>query len=129
RRSSDLGGTARPSQSASVGWKEVPTFSEFALLRDAFAARGVPTIVCDPRDLDFASSRLTANDVRIDLVYRRVLINDIVSRAEECRARLAAYEASAVCVANSLRCKIPHKKAFFAVLTDERRSPLFSERE
>ncbi|PYR06426.1 MAG: hypothetical protein DMF99_26085 [Acidobacteria bacterium] len=125
----EWGGTARPPQIAIVDWKEVPTFSEFELLRDAFAARGVPTIVCDPRDLDFASARLTANDVRIDLVYRRVLINDIVSRAEECRALLAAYEAGAVCVANSLRCKIPHKKAFFAVLTDERRSQLFSERE
>src|SRR5207237_9413187 len=113
RRSSDLGGTARPSQSASVGWKEVPTFSEFALLRDAFAARGVPTIVCDPRDLDFTSSRLTANDVRIDLVYRRVLINDIVSRAEECRALVAAYEAGGVGVANLPRCQTPHQKGVF----------------
>ena len=34
-----------------------------------------------------------------------------------------------MCVANSLRCKIPHKKAFFAVLTDERYEALFSEDE
>jgi uncharacterized circularly permuted ATP-grasp superfamily protein len=125
----EWGGTARPPQIAIVDWKEVPTYSEFELLRDAFAARGVPTIVCDPRDLEFASSRLTANGVRIDLVYRRVLINDIVSREQECRALVAAYEAKAVCVANSLRCKIPHKKAFFAVLTDERRATLFSSDE
>ena len=125
----EWGGTARPPQIAIVDWKEVPTYSEFELLRDAFVARDVPTIVCDPRDLELASSRLTGNGVPIDLVYRRVLINDIVSRAEDCRALVAAYEAKSVCVANSLRCKIPHKKAFFAVLTDERRSPLFSERE
>ena len=39
--------------------------------------------------------------------------------------------ANAVCVANSLRCKIPHVKAFFAVLTDERNAELFlaDERE
>ena len=34
-----------------------------------------------------------------------------------------------MCVANSLRCKIPHKKAFFAVLTDERHAHLFSAGE
>jgi uncharacterized circularly permuted ATP-grasp superfamily protein len=30
-----------------------------------------------------------------------------------------------VCVANTLRCKIPHKKAFFAILTDDRYKHLF----
>jgi uncharacterized circularly permuted ATP-grasp superfamily protein len=34
-----------------------------------------------------------------------------------------------VCVANALTCKIPHKKAFFAVLTDERNASLFNESE
>src|SRR5205823_1411177 len=36
-----------------------------------------------------------------------------------------AYRSRAVCVANSLRCKIAHKKAFFAILTDERYHHLF----
>ena len=49
-----------------------------------------------------------------------MLINDIVARADECRALTDAYEQRAVCVANTFRCKIAHKKAFFAVLTDER---------
>ena len=55
---------------------------------------------------------------RIDLVYRRVLINDILARPDECAALVDAYERRAVCVANTFRCKLPHKKAFFAVLTD-----------
>jgi uncharacterized circularly permuted ATP-grasp superfamily protein len=58
-----------------------------------------------------------------------VLINDIVARRDECRALVDAYRARAVCVANSLRCKIPHKKAFFAVLTDERYASLFNGAE
>ena len=41
----------------------------------------------------------------------------------------AAYRAKAVCVANTFRCKLPHKKAFFAVLTDERNAGLFSDEE
>jgi len=125
---------------AIVDWREVPTYSEFEILRDAFVALGVPTIVCDPRDLEYRAGETAAAGgplasglhvfgQRIDLVYRRVLINDILAREDECRALLRAYEAGACCVANSLRCKIPHKKAFFAVLTDERHSALFSAEE
>ena len=58
-----------------------------------------------------------------------MLINDIVARRDECRALVDAYAARAVCVANTLRCKMPHKKAFFAVLTDERNAALFSDAE
>jgi uncharacterized circularly permuted ATP-grasp superfamily protein len=125
----EWGGTASPPLVAIVDWREVPTFSEFELLRDAFTALGVPTIVCDPRDLTFDSGGLVAGGRRIDLVYRRVLINDMVSREPDCRALVDAYESRAVCVANSLRCKIPHKKAFFAVLTDDRYGHLFSDEE
>ena len=81
---------------------------------------------------DAAAERLRglyAKGERIDLVYRRVLINDIVAREHECAALLDAYRSHTVCVANSLRCKIPHKKAFFAVLTDDRHAGLFSEAE
>jgi hypothetical protein len=124
---------------AIVDWRDVPTYSEFEILRDAFTAQGVPTIICDPRDLEYvasASSRpgspapgLYAGGRRIDLVYRRVLINDMIAREDDCRTLVDAYESRTVCVANSLRCKIPHKKAFFAVLTDERRAALFSPEE
>jgi uncharacterized circularly permuted ATP-grasp superfamily protein len=125
----DWGGTARPPRMAIVDWREVPTWSEFELLRDAFTAAGVPTTVADPRDLVFDGRGLHANGEHIDLVYRRVLINDIVARSTECKPLLDAYRAKAVCVANTLRCKIAHKKAFFAVLTDERYAALFSDDE
>jgi hypothetical protein len=134
----EWGGTASPPHVAIVDWREVPTFSEFEILRDAFTALGVPTSVCDPRDLifepagggpRFTEAGLYAHGQRIDLVYRRVLINDMLAREAECRVLLDAYEAHAVCVANSLRCKIPHKKAFFAVLTDPRHAGLFSAEE
>jgi len=125
----EWGGTASPPLMAIIDWREVPTFSEFEILRDAFTALGVPTIICDPRDLEYVGPGLYAQGRRIDLVYRRVLINDIVAREAECRALVDAYEQRAVCVANSLRCKIPHKKAFFAVLTDPRHASLFSAEE
>ena len=77
---------------------------------------GVPTVVADPRELVFDGKKLTAHGKKIDLVYRRVLINDIVAHPAECAALVKAYAANAVCVANPFRCKIPHVKTFFAVL-------------
>jgi uncharacterized circularly permuted ATP-grasp superfamily protein len=131
----EWGGTASPPLMAIVDWREVPTYSEFEILRDAFTAGGIPTIIADPRDLEYVPAGSTrtpglyANGERIDYVYRRVLINDMLARPAECKALVDAYEQRAVCVANSLRCKIPHKKAFFAVLTDERHASLFTAAE
>lgn len=125
----EWGGTASPPVIAIVDWRGVPTWSEFEILQASFQREGVPTIVCDPRELEFDGEKLTAQGRRIDLVYRRVLINDIVARPAECDALVHAYAAGAVCVSNALTCKIPHKKAFFAVLTDDRNSALFSAPE
>lgn len=125
----DWGGRADRPAIAIVDWRNVPTWSEFEILRDAFTALGVPTFVCDPRELTFDNGVLSCGESRIDLVYRRVLINDIVARPDDCAALLQAYERRAVCVANTFRCKLPHKKAFFAVLTDERNDALFSDAE
>ncbi|HYL69011.1 MAG TPA: circularly permuted type 2 ATP-grasp protein [Candidatus Limnocylindria bacterium] len=125
----DWGGTAARPLIAIVDWREVPTWSEFEILRERFEARGIPALISDPRDLVFGGHTLSAQGKKIDLVYRRVLINDIVSNPAECKDLVQAYESRAVCVANTFRCKIPHKKAFFAVLTDERNEKLFSAAE
>jgi uncharacterized circularly permuted ATP-grasp superfamily protein len=123
----EWGGRANPPTIAVVDWREVPTWTEFEILSEAFSVTGVPTIVSDPRDLVFDGRSLTSGGRGIDLVYRRVLINDVLSRPAECRALVDAYRARVVCVANTFRCKLAHKKAFFAVLTDPRHEGLFSE--
>jgi hypothetical protein len=127
----DWGGTSKHPQMLIVDWRDVPTWSEFEILKERFEKMGVPVQLADPRDLHFDGKQLTANGTKIDLVYRRVLMNDIVARAAECKTLVDAVAANAVCVANHFRCKIPHVKAFFAVLTDEQNDPLFSfgERE
>ena len=122
----EWGGKESPPTIGIVDWREVPTWSEFEILQARFEREGVPTLISDPRDLVFDGKNLTAQGRRIDLLYRRVLINDILARPEECNAIIQAYAAGAVCMANALTCKIPHKKAFFAVLTDERNKNLFS---
>jgi hypothetical protein len=125
----DWGGTSKRPQIAIVDFKGVPTWSEFQILKGRFEKMGVPTLVAEPRELEFDGKRLSARGKKIDLVYRRALVNDIVARPEESAALVKAYTAGVVCVANSFRCKIPHVKAFFAVLTDERNHALFSHDE
>ncbi len=125
----DWGGTSHRPQMAIVDWKEVPTWSEFEILKARFEKMGVPVLLADPRELEFDGKTLTAKGKKVELVYRRVLINDIVKRAKECEALVKAYASGTVCVANNFRCKIPHVKAFFAVLTDGRNAGLFSAEE
>jgi uncharacterized circularly permuted ATP-grasp superfamily protein len=125
----DWGGSSTTPQIAIVDWEGVPTWSEFEILQERFERMGVPALVADPRELEFDGRTLVAQGKVIDLVYRRVLINDIVAKPAECAALVKAYSANAVCVANNFRCKIPHVKAFFAVLTDEQNGALFSHSE
>jgi uncharacterized circularly permuted ATP-grasp superfamily protein len=125
----DWGGSAAKPQIAIVDWENVPTWSEFEILQQRFERMGIPTLIADPRELEWDGKKLIAQEKPIDLVYRRVLINDIVAKPAECSALVKAYSANAVCVANNFRCKIPHVKAFFAVLTDEQNGALFSHGE
>jgi uncharacterized circularly permuted ATP-grasp superfamily protein len=125
----DWGGTATPPRIVITDFRGVPTWSEFEILAERFTQRGVPTVIADPRELDIVDGRLIADGAPVDLVYRRALINDLVARPDDTRVLVQAYRERLACVANTLRCKIPHKKSFFAVLTDEAHAHRFSEGE
>ena len=90
----DWGGTSKRPQMLITDWREVPTWSEFEILKARFEKLGVPVELADPRDLQFDGKQLTANGKKIDLVYRRVLMNDIVTRAAECKALVDAVAAN-----------------------------------
>src|SRR6202007_1171696 len=101
----DWGGASKKPQMLITDWREVPTWSEFEILKARFEKMGVPVELAAPRELLFDRKIFTANGKRIDLVYRRVLINDMVARPAECKALVDAVAANAVCVANHFRCK------------------------
>ncbi len=64
----------------------------------------------------FENNRLRVNDFQIDIVYKRLLVNEYLPIIEEAPALLDAYRARAICMVNSFRSKLIHKKALFAVL-------------
>ncbi len=114
---------------AIVDLKGLPTVKEFELCKEYFEKHGYQSIICSPDELEFSGNRLKANGTEIDLVYRRLLVNEYLPIMEECPDLLNAYRAGAVCMANSFRAKLVHKKAIFAVLTNEKYAHLFDENE
>lgn len=119
----------RPPQIAIVDLKDVPTTQEFELFKEFFISQGYPAIICSPEDLEFTGGRLRAGEFEIDIVYKRLLVNEYLPIIDDSPALLNAYRAGAFCLVNSFRSKLVHKKAIFAVLTDERHAKLFSEAE
>ncbi|MBA3318852.1 MAG: circularly permuted type 2 ATP-grasp protein, partial [Gemmatimonadales bacterium] len=114
---------------AIVDWPEVPTRSEFVLFQEYFGAVGIEAVIADPRELEFRGGRLFAEGGPVDLVYKRVLLAELVERCGFETPLLQAVAAGAVCMVNPPRSKILHKKASLAVLSDERNQPLFGAEE
>jgi len=116
-------------QIAIVDLKDRPTQSEFELFKEFFEKEGYPSIICTPEELEFAGTRLRAGNFPIDIVYKRLLVNEYLPIMADYPALLDAYRAGAICMVNSFRSKLIHKKALFAVLTDRGRANLFSSEE
>jgi hypothetical protein len=114
---------------AIVDWKNLPTANEFILLRDHFVARGVPTIICSPDELEYNRGRLRCGDFEIDLIYKRIIIHEFLNRYDETHPLLRAYRNHDVCLVNPFRCKIMHKKASFEPLTHEAYASWFTSKE
>jgi circularly permuted ATPgrasp domain protein len=123
------GGNETDPTIAIVDYEDVPTRMEHHLFRDFFESKGYPSIVCDPRHLTYEDGRLRHEGKAIDIVYKRLLVNELLEKASELGAFLQAARDRAVTVVNPFRCKPIHKKAIFAVLTDEEMQPLFTEEE
>ncbi len=112
----DWGGTELP-RVAIVDWITVNTVEEFELLKKRFSESGLETVICDPRELEYKNGKLHCYDGKpIDLVYRRVLVEDLLAHPEESRALIWACREQAVCLVNPFRCKPLTIKSLMALL-------------
>jgi len=119
----------QPPKIAIIDLEGMPTRTEFELFKEFFEQNGYPSLICSPQELDFKDGRLRVGDFQIDIVYKRLLVNEYLPIMSHYPALLNAYRARAICMVNSFRSKLIHKKALFAVLTDHRRANLFSNAE
>lgn len=124
----EWGGKSRPNI-AILDWNGLPTEHEFVMLQEFFASHGVPAVICAPEQLSYENGKLRCDAFPIDLVYKRVIINELLANCEDSHPLIRAYTAGDVCLVNSFRCKMVHKKAAFELLTDEANAGWFTARE
>src|SRR6266550_4354642 len=114
---------------AILDWREVPSYSEFRMFAEYFKLQGLECIIADPREVEYRNGQLVAGDFHITLIYKRVVISELVARGGLDPPVVRAVLEGAVCMVNPFRCKILHKKASLAVLSDERNASLFTPEE
>jgi hypothetical protein len=119
-------GRAEAPRIAILDWREVPTYSEHVLFREYFRSLGLECITADPREVEYRDGKLVAGDFPISLIYKRVLLSELVERGGRDHPVIRAVRERAVCMVNPFACKILHKKASLAVLSDERNAALFT---
>jgi hypothetical protein len=125
----EAGGREEKPTIAVVDYEDVPTRTEHHLFREFFESKGYPALVCDPRHLTYEGGVLRHEGRAIHIVYKRLLVNELLDRKDELQPLLRAARERAVTVVNPFRCKAIHKKAIFAVLTDDELQSLFTEEE
>jgi hypothetical protein len=125
----DWGGEESQPHIAIVDWNGVSTESEFRILQEYFISEGFETRIADPGELRYDGKHLFVGDFRIDLVYKRVIIHEFLERCGEDHPMARAYADRRVCLINSFRTKIAHKKSTFAILSDPQYAHLFTAEE
>jgi hypothetical protein len=122
-------GTRASPRIAVLDWLDVPTRREFTLFQEYAERQGMRCLVADPRQAELRGGTLLLDGAPVDLIYKRVLISELVERCGVDHAVVRAVRERAVCMVNPFACKILHKKASLAVLTDERNAALFTSQE
>ena len=122
------GDPASPSV-AIVDFAEVKTRADQEILREAFAGRGVRCLLADPRELETRRGALWAGAERVDVVYRRAVLSELLEREDEVQPFLAAYRDGLALFVNSCRCRLSEDKAFLALLGDEAFGGLMTQDE
>ena len=88
------------------------------------------SVIADPRDCEYRGGVLHADGTPVNLIYKRVLISELLERGGGIdQPVVQAVREKAACLMDGFRCKMLHKKASLAVLSDERNAHLFSAGE
>jgi hypothetical protein len=93
--------------------------SEYEIYKDYFRAEGYQTEIVAPEQLEYRNGVLKAGTFEVDLIYRRVSAQEFLLRFSLNHPLVQAYKDHKVCIVNSFRSELSHKKAMFALLTDE----------
>jgi uncharacterized circularly permuted ATP-grasp superfamily protein len=114
-----VGGKKTKPRIAILEFRNASGRSEYEIFRDYFRAEGYETELVSPEQLEYKNGILKAGAFEIDLIYRRVSAQEFLLRFTLSHPLLQAYRDRRVCVVNSFRSELSHKKAMFALLTED----------
>ncbi|HYC76820.1 MAG TPA: hypothetical protein VEI02_04240 [Planctomycetota bacterium] len=116
-----VGPAASPNPNiAVVDRRSAPTAREFEICAESFTYRGCPSRVVEPDELRFENGRLVAGDFVVDVVYKRVLVGDLIRTYGTLHPLFQALRAGAVTVASGFGVHLLYRKELFAFLHDDR---------
>jgi hypothetical protein len=93
--------------------------AENAMLAEHIRKHGLACEVVPVDQLEYRGGVLRRGDFVIDLVYRRLKVQEFLVRYDLNHPLVRAYRERAICMVNSFRSEIARKKAIFDLLTDE----------
>jgi len=123
------GGKQEKPQIAILDWGHVPTLNEHVITAKHLEKLGFPTIMGDPRALDYRNGHLYNGSFRIDMIYKRVLYSELIKVMGMENPIVRAMRDRNVYITNSISAKMLAKKASLALLSDEQNQHLFSAEE
>ncbi len=112
-------GSAKKPNIAILEFRTTNGRSEYEIFRDYFRAEGYQTELVSPDQLEYRNGVLRGGGFDIDLIYRRVSAQEFLLRFTLNHPLVQAYRDHKVCIVNSFRSELSHKKAMFALLTDD----------
>ncbi len=124
----EFGGYETPNI-AIVDWRTVRTQPEFESFKALFEAKGYKTTIADPRDLSYKGGKLYHKNFRINLIYRRVIFDELLEHLDEVQDFIRAYQDKAVCVVNPLRSRLGSTKSLLSILTNPEYDHFFTDEE
>ncbi len=110
---------------AVVDWRDVSTMPDIDITLAHLREHGLDAVFADPRDFDLRDDGLYLNDRRVDLVYKRVIVKELVSD-DKTHALRDAYLRGQLCMVNSPRSVIVGNKKIMAALHRPDVLPLFN---
>lgn len=112
-----------------VDFLNIPTIHEFYIVKEHLELKGYACEICDPRNLELRDGWIYANGRKIDILYRRLLMNEFMEIRGECEAFEEGYRTQKTCYLNSFRTKLVHKKSLFSFLTDPKYTNVLNQQE
>jgi len=92
---------------------------DFAQLAEFFTSEGYPTEVVSPEQLEYRNGVLRHGDFAVDILYRRIRLQEFLVRFDLSHPMVRAYKEHSVCMVNSFRAEVGAKRAIFDLLTDD----------